>query len=244
MTTIFYGSDIVDYLQVILTTIVSVVVLFAITRILGYRQLSEMSLFDYINGITIGSIAAELATSEKNEFGTILVSMLIYGVITLFLSFLTDKSMAMRRFITGKPIVLIDKGKLCYKNFKRARLDINEFLMKSRNNGYFDLSQIDTAIFEPNGRVSFIPTSPNKPVTASDIKAQPKQETVLTNVIIDGKIMDKNIETLGKDRLWLISKLNNMGVTDISEVFLATCDKTLSITFYEKSKRQPKDILE
>ncbi|MCM1364054.1 MAG: DUF421 domain-containing protein [Faecalibacterium sp.] len=233
-----------DYLQVFLTTILSVVVLFAITRILGYRQLSEMSLFDYINGITIGSIAAELATCEKNETGTILFSMVIYGIATLLLSFMTDKSMILRRFITGKPIILLDKGKLCYKNFKKARLDINEFLMKCRNNGYFDLSQLDTAILEPNGRVSFIPTSPNKPVTASDIEVQPQQETILADVIIDGKIIESTLNTLGKDKKWLTKTLCDQGITDVSKVFLATCDNTFKITCYEKSSKTPSDILE
>ena len=238
------GTIRVDYLQVFLTTILSVVVLFAITRILGYRQLSEMRLFDYINGITIGSIAAELAIAERNEIGTILVSMLIYGIATLLLSFLTDKSIMLRRFITGKPIILLDKGKLCYKNFKKSRLDINEFLMKCRNNGYFDLSQIDTAILEPNGRVSFIPTAPNKPVTASDIEVLPTQEAILANVVLDGKVVESSLATIGKDKKWLIKTLCDMGVSDISKVFLATCDNKFKITFYEKNEKRPSDILE
>ncbi|MCM1544811.1 MAG: DUF421 domain-containing protein [Ruminococcus sp.] len=233
-----------NYLQVLLTTILSVVVLFAITRILGYRQLSEMSLFDYINGITIGSIAAELAIAPKSEIGTILVSMIIYGAATLLLSFVTDKSIVMRRFITGKPIILLDKGKLCYDNFKKARLDINEFLMKCRNNGYFDLSQLDTAILEPNGRVSFIPTALNKPVTASDIEVLPTQETILANVILDGKVVESSLSAIGKDQKWLMKTLCDMGVSDIGKVFLATCDSKFKITFYDKSKKQPKDILE
>ena len=151
-----------EYLRIVLTTLLSVLTLFVITRIIGYRQLSELSLFDYINGITIGSIAAELAIAPKEDIWKILLAVIIFGLTTLLISFLTDKSYAVRKIVTGKPIFLIDKGKFCYKNFKKSHIDMNEFLMKCRNSGYFDLSQINTAILEPNGKVSFIPMAANK----------------------------------------------------------------------------------
>ncbi len=237
-------GDFMDYLNVILTTLLSVVVLFIITRILGYRQLSELSLFDYINGITIGSIAAELAIAQKDEILLRLISMIIYGIFALLISYTTDKSILMRKFVTGKPIVLMDRGKLIYKNFKKARLDINEFLMKCRNNGYFDLTELDTAIMEPNGRVSFIPTSQNKPVTCSDIKAQPKQSTLLVDLVLDGKIIDDGLSAIGKDKNWLLKKLRSQGNDDISNIFLVTCDKNLQLSIFEKSDFKPKNIFE
>lgn len=233
-----------QFIQVVLTTLLSVFTLFCITRILGYRQLSELSLFDYVNGITIGSIAAELATAERGEILTILIAMVLYGVVTLLIAFVTDKSLAMRKVITGKPITLMKQGKLCYDGFKSARLDINEFLMKCRNNGYFDLTQVDTAVLEPNGRVSFIPTAANKPVTVSDIKVSTTQDTLVANVIIDGRIDGHTLGNIGKDKKWLISKLKDLGVDDISKVFLAICDSRGTVTVFEKTKGQPKNILE
>lgn len=228
-----------EILRIASVSVLSIFVLFVLTRLLGYRQLSELSLFDYVNGITIGSIAADLAFSENEEILSRLVAMIVYGLVTLLISFLTDKSITARKIITGKPYVLVDGGKLCYKNFKKARLDMNEFLMKCRNNGYFDLSQIHTAVLEPNGKVSFIPTALNKPVTASDIKALPQQETILVNVVIDGKIMEETLKTVGKDKSWLLSTLRSSGNGDISKIFLATCDKNHSITVYEKSFEIP-----
>ena len=233
-----------QFIQVVLTTLLSVFTLFCITRILGYRQLSELSLFDYVNGITIGSIAAELATAERGEILTILIAMVLYGVVTLLIAFVTDKSLTMRKVITGKPITLMKQGKLCYDGFKSARLDINKFLMKCRNNGYFDLTQVDTAVLEPNGRVSFIPTAANKPVTVSDIKVSTTQDTLVANVIIDGRIDSHTLGNIGKDKKWLISKLKDIGVDDISKVFLAICDSRGTVTVFEKTKGQPKNILE
>lgn len=233
-----------DYLQVILTTLLSVITLFIITRVLGYRQLSELSLFDYVNGITIGSIAAELATAQKDEVIFIFIAMVLYGTSTLFISFLTDKSIFLRKALTGKPIILLDKGKLCYKNFKKARLDINEFLMKCRNNGYFDLNEIDTAILEPNGKVSFIPSAPYKSVSCNDIKVTPKQEELQVDLVLDGKIIKNGLKALNMDEKWIIKEMEKQGISDLNKVFLATSNSNMNVTFHLKSQEKPKDIFE
>lgn len=222
------------YLQTLLTSILSLVVMFLITKMLGYRQLSELSLFDYITGITIGSIGGDLAIAEKKDILPFLLSMIIYGIVTLLISYSTDKSFALRKFITGRPVVLIDKGKFIYKNFKKVHIDINEFLVKCRNSGYFNVSQINTAIMEPNGKVSFIPMAADKPVTASDIKAVPKQDSYLANVVVDGKIIESALESVGKDKKWLVSKLRSLGYDEYQSIFLAVCDKNLTVTCFEK----------
>lgn len=232
-----------SYLQVILTTVLSVVVLFAITRLIGYRQLSELSLFDYINGITIGSIAAELATCERDEVGEILVAMVIYGVFSILVAMLTDKSVFMRRFIVGNPTVLMKNGRLYYEGFKKSHLDVNEFLMKCRNNGYFDITQIDTAILEPNGRVSFLPVSENRPATPKDLKIAVTQDELVANVIIDGKVIDKSLNLIGKDANWLRSQLKSQNQTDLSKVLLASCDSRGTLTVFLKSDKKSDSCL-
>lgn len=146
-----------DYLHVVLTSTFSVAALFVITKLLGYRQMSQLSLFDYINGITIGSIAAELANSDGTEFWQWLIALVVYGLLTLLLSWATDHSIIMRRFITGKPIPLYENGQLLDHNFRKAKLDLNEFLMQCRIKGYFDLSQLETVLFEANGSLSILP---------------------------------------------------------------------------------------
>lgn len=232
-----------SYLQVILTTVLSVVVLFAITRLIGYRQLSELSLFDYINGITIGSIAAELATCERDEVGEILVAMVIYGVFSILVAMLTDKSVFMRRFIVGNPTVLMKNGRLYYEGFKKSHLDVNEFLMKCRNNGYFDITQIDTAILEPNGRVSFLPVSENRPATPKDLKIAVTQDELVANVIIDGKVIDKSLNLIGKDANWLRNQLKSQNQTDLSKVLLASCDSKGTLTVFLKSDKKSDSCL-
>lgn len=233
-----------SYLQVLLTTVLSVVVLFAITRLIGYRQLSELSLFDYINGITIGSIAAELATCEREEIIQILIAMVVYGIFSILVAMLTDKSVVMRRFIVGNPTVLMKNGRLYYEGFKKSHLDVNEFLMKCRNNGYFDITQIDTAILEANGRVSFLPVSENRPATPKDLKLAVTQDELVANVIIDGKIIEKSLNMIGKDSNWLHNRLKNQNQTDLSKILLASCNGRGTLTVFLKSDKKSNSCLD
>lgn len=232
------------YLKVVLTTILSVVLLFAITRLIGYRQLSELSLFDYINGITIGSIAAELATCEQGETLQISIAMVIYGIFSILVAFLTDKSTKLRKLFVGNPTLLMKNGRLYYEGFRKSRLDVNEFLMKCRNNGYFDITQIDTAILEPNGRVSFLPVSQNRPVTPKDMKLSITQDALVANVIIDGKVIDKSLDAIGKDRKWLKDRLKNRNYSDYQQILLASCDERGMLTVFEKNEQKEKNCLE
>ena len=142
-------------LRIASTSFASIIVLFLLTKIMGNKQISQFNMFDYINSITIGSIAAEMATDEVPDFFDPLIAMVVYTVVVVIIAYLTNKSLAMRRFFTGKSLILYDNGTLYRQNFAKSKLDINEFLMECRLAGYFDLSQIQTAIIEENGKISF-----------------------------------------------------------------------------------------
>lgn len=123
-----------NIIKIISLSLGSLVILFLLTKLMGNREISQLTMFDYIVGITIGSIAAEMSTSLENNFIEPVVAMLIYGIVSFSISFFTCKSLNMRRFFTGKAKILLDNGKLYRKNFKSAKLDINEFLMECRIN--------------------------------------------------------------------------------------------------------------
>lgn len=142
-------------LYIIVLSIASIVELFVLCKLMGYRQLSQMSMFDYVNGITIGNIAAEMATSLDDSFVEPLVAMIVYALAAILLSWWSSKSIRARRIIAGKPTLLLNNGKLFEKNFRKAKIDINEFLAQCRVNGYFDISQLQSAILEENGISAF-----------------------------------------------------------------------------------------
>ena len=193
------------FISVCLTSLFSYLALFIITRILGHKQVSQLDSFDYITGITIGSIAAEFAT-ELEEFWKPFIAMVIYLLATILLGVISRKFPRTRKFISGTSIIIMDNGKLYKKNLKKAKLDLNEFLMMCREEGYFDLSGIQSAFFECNGKLTILPVSTRRPVIPEDIQIKPAQDTLFAEVIMDGKILDKNLKHLGLDVSWLSKK--------------------------------------
>lgn len=202
----------------------SIIIMFLLTKLLGNKQISELNMFDYITGITIGSIAAEMSVStDLREVSIAVVGMLVYGFAAFGLSVLTMHSIRCRRFFSGKAIILIEKGKLYEKNLKKAKLDVDDLLTKARINGYFDISLIDYAILENNGEISFLVRSDKSPLTPSDTGTKVAPASICINVVMDGKIMPRNLELSGKDEQWLTKNLSQKGYS-LREIFLATVD--------------------
>jgi uncharacterized membrane protein YcaP (DUF421 family) len=227
-----------EILYVIALSLGSVVTIFVLTKLMGYRQMSQMSMFDYVNGITIGSIAAEMATSLEESFVQPLVAMIVYAAAALLLSWLSSKSIKARRLIEGTPLVLLNKGELYRKNLKKAKIDVSEFLEQCRVSGYFDISKLETAILEGNGKISFLPKASDRPLTPSDMNLFPQQDYMVANVILDGKIMWKNLGHTGNDEKWLHNQIKGQGAKCVEDVLLATCDTNNQVTVYLKTNRK------
>jgi len=228
-----------DLIYIFFTSLGSIIFLFILAKIMGNRQISQLGLFDYINGITIGTLAGQMATSIDG-FAKSLVAMLVYSFFTALISTLTCKSIKLRKIVTGKPIVLYENGKIYKENLKYAKIDINEFLTQCRISGYFDLSHIHTAILETNGRISFLPMVPWRPTTPEDFGLAPEQEKPVSSIIIDGKIMKENLAQTGNNIAWLQDQLHRHNIKDVSEVFFATCDSKNQITIYLQIKSKVK----
>ncbi len=235
-----------ELIKIAITAFGSIAVLFILTKIMGDRQMSELSMFDYINSITIGSIAAEMATSLEGDFGKPLVAMIVYGVISLIISYITCKSMWLRRFFEGHSLLMYQNGKLYERNLLKAKIDVDEFLAMCRVSGYFDLQEINTAILEANGKLSIIPDVMHRPVTPSDLNLSPLQIVPFANVIIDGHILKDNLKSTGKNEKWLEKQLSAYGVADIKEIMLATYDSSKDkLNVYVKlHKKMTRDIFE
>ena len=220
-------------LTLCLTTVGSFAILFLSAKIIGHKQIAQLDFFDYITGITIGSIAAEMAT-ELEEPWKPLLAMVIYGGITLSLSLISSRFPRSRKYLNGTPTILLDHGKLYYENMKKARLDLSEFLVLCRQQGYFDLTSIQTAIFEYNGKLTILPVTAQRPVTPQDLDLNPDQELTFTELIMDGRILEDNLKRMGLDRTWLEKQLKQRHISTAKEVFLAVCDRNLKFVLFKK----------
>lgn len=222
-----------DFLILCLTALGSFAVLFLIAKFIGHKQIAQLDFFDYITGITIGSIAAEMAT-ELEEPWKPLIAMLIYGGITVLLSVISHKFPRSRKYLNGTPTILMDHGKLYRGNLKKAKLDLSEFMVLCRQQGYFDLTTIQTAIYEYTGNLTILPVSDSRPATPKDMNLSPQQELLFTELIMDGRILEDNLKRMGLDRTWLFRQLEQRHIHSAKEVFLAVCDRNLKFVVYDR----------
>ena len=208
-----------EIIKVILTALLSVASLFIITKIMGHKQVAQLDFFDYVSGITIGSIGAELATELEKPYKP-LIALAIYGLASLLLNLLAHKIPRTRKYINGTPTILMNDGNLYRKNLKKAKLDLSEFMLLCREQGYFDLDEIQTAIFEHNGKLSILPKAANRPATPDDLKITAKATHIGVEVIMDGRVMGENLSRMGRDVNWLTKQLKIQGCKDAKEIFL------------------------
>ncbi len=237
--------DFSELLDVTIRAISSLITLFLVTKMLGKKQVSQLSLFDYVIGISIGNFAAEMTINLESKEINGIWAVVLFGLFAYFISYLTMKSIVLRRFFMGTPTILIQDGKILENNLRKMKFDINDMLEEVRSAGYFDLSQVEYAILEPNGEVSILPKPEYRALTPKDMKIKVEKEGLCSNVIIDGKIMCNNLKNIKKDEKWLNKQLKVNGYSDISKILLATIDVNEKLVIYERNYNiDSKDVLE
>lgn len=227
------------YIKAVLTSLGSIAVLFVLSKIIGNKQISQINMFDYINSITIGSIAAEMAIANDENFMVPLIAMVIYALAAALITVVTNKSLKMRRFFTGCSIVLIDDNKIYMKNLKRARIDMGELLTQCRLNGYFDISEIHSAYMEANGMISILPKEKSRAATPKDLNLSPSQTKAAVIVITDGQILERNLKHCNADKDWLMSQIKAQGAQTEKDVALASLDTDGTLTVFIKNNEEP-----
>ena len=234
-----------ELLDVTIRALSSLIALFLVTKLLGKKQVTQLSLFDYVIGISIGNFAAEMTINlETNEINGIW-AVILFGLVAYLITYLTMKSMRLRRFFMGTPTVIIQNGKILKKSLKKVKFDINDMLEEIREAGYFDISQIKYAVMEADGKFSILPYPDYRPLTPKDMNLKVDNEGLCANVIIDKKIIYNNLKNINKDEKWLIHELKIKGYADLSKILLATIDINGQLNVYESNENiESKDLLE
>ncbi|MED4241140.1 DUF421 domain-containing protein [Priestia megaterium] len=218
-----------DWLIVVLRSLLFLVVLFSITKWLGKKQISELSFFEYVTGITIGNIGAEMATGiEKSIFEGIL-SIVTFAIVPFLAGIISLKNKPFRDFIEGKGTVFIKDGKIMEENLKKEKYTIDELLDLLRKKSVYQAADVEFAVLEATGDLNVLLKKENRPLTAKDlgIAVAPSKEP--QTVIMDGKILDEPLSTIGQSRRWLNTELEKLGVT-IENVFLGQVDSYGQLT--------------
>lgn len=201
--------------KLLLYSVVGFAFLFVIAKILGKKQIAQLDFLDYIIGISLGSIAADMAFDIERPIWFYLVGMAVFALLDLLCSLLGRNNNFFKRIFVGKPLILLAEGKINYRNLKRSKLTVNEFLSLCREKGYFDLEEVAYCIFETSGKLSVLPKAGQSNATRQDVGVVPQEAQLSKDVIIDGNVVQACLEQLGKDEAWLMSKLQGIHVRDI-----------------------------
>lgn len=228
------------WVEVILRTLSAIVILFFLTKLLGKRQVSQLSLFEYITGITIGSLAAYVSLELDGSWILAVIALIVWSLVSLGIEYLQLKSKAVRDFLDGKATVVIQKGKILEEELKKERLSADELLEQLRKKNVFNISDVEFAVMEPSGEVSVLLTKENQPITAKHLGAEVGSEAEPKTVIMDGEILSEGLLASGFQQEWLKTQLEKRGV-ELKEVFLGQVDDLgqLHIDLYDDQMEVP-----
>ena len=209
----------------LINSVVAFVYLFIISKILGKKQIAQLEFIDYAIGISLGSIAAEMATDSETPFYYYLIAMTIFLVLALLVSVIGRKNTVLKRILKGKPSTLIYEGKIDYKQLVKCNIDVNDLLSMLREKNYFDINDVAYAIFEPSGELSVLPKGNQKPVVLEDVNREAIEPSSLTNVlVVDGAISESGLSEANKTNEWLFGKLQIKDKDELKNIILATYD--------------------
>jgi len=209
-----------EHLIIIFRSIVTYFVLLYFTRVMGRKQLSQVTYFHYIVGITIGSIAGE-ASVNNIKISDLLISIAILSLLTILISEITLKNIKLRLLIDSEPLLIIDKGKVIYKNMKKARYNIGDLLMQLRNKDVFYITDVEIAILEPDGKLSVLKKAEQTTVTVGDMNIKKSKTGMMVDIVLDGNILSSHLSLIQKDEKWVMSQLKTRNIDNIKDVIFA-----------------------
>jgi len=229
-----------DWAHIFIRSIVFIIVLIIMTRLLGKKQLSEISFFEYVSGITIGSIAGEVIMGLDDNIGHGILAILVFSLITLLVDILALKSKKFRDIVEGTGTIFIKDGKIMEDSLKKEKYSMSELESLLRQKSVFNMADVEFAILEPKGDLSVLLKKENRPLTSKDMNLKVANDKVPQTVIMDGSILNDAMAAAGKDRNWLHTELDKLGVT-IENVFMAQVDSygDLTIDVYDDQMNLP-----
>lgn len=223
---------------ILVRSIITILILIIITKLLGKKQLSQLTLYDYIVGITVGSLSANSILFLEYHFLNGVSSIIIFGISAIIISTISFKSKKAYCILNGKPIVLMENGEFNFENLRKTKIPIYKFIEQSRLKGYFDLSIIDWAILETNGQISFLLKKEYQESIPkyfkNNIRNKLSKQSYNYYLIVDGVIQNDNLEYYGKDEAWLQKELKKAKINNFKSIALMEVDTNNKIKIFKE----------
>lgn len=213
-----------DNLDIIFRNLIAVGILFLLTLIIGKKLISQLNFFDFIVGITIGSIAAALSVDKTITYPHGILSLLIWGVIPFIVARIALANIPARRLLDGVPAILVQNGKIMENNLKKENYHVNDLLEELRLKGVFNIADVEFAVLETSGQISVQLKAQKQAVTISDLNLPASYKGLSANLIIDGRILEQHLKLVNRNETWLRDELKKQNISDINKVLLASLD--------------------
>jgi uncharacterized membrane protein YcaP (DUF421 family) len=229
-----------ELVVILIRSVWAFLLLLLMTRIMGKKQLSQLTFFDYCVGITIGSIAATMSVDQNVKIANGLISLLIWGLFPILLAVIGLKSRSFLHITDGKPAIVIKNGEILENSMKKNQLAIDELMMLLREKSVFKVADVEMAVLETNGELSVMKKTEQEPITPFMLGMKLEKEHAPTLLVADGHVLSKNLHTLGYTEEWLMGEMEKQGAFRIEDVFLAQVDSTgsLFIDMYKEQSKQ------
>ena len=210
-----------EYLILFFRSVVTYFILVLFTRIMGRKQISQLTYFDYVVGITIGSIASVASLDKQVNMYEGIFCIMVWSILTILISEITLKNIKLRLLVNSEPLLIIDKGNVIYKNMKKARYNIGDLLMQLRVKDIFYITDVEIAILEPDGKLSVLKKSEHTTLTIEDMNIKKPKTGMMVDLILDGNILYSHLQQIQKDEIWVIAQLKARNINNIKDVVFA-----------------------
>jgi len=211
-------------LVVVIRSLIAFFALLILVRLTGKQQLAELTYFDYIVGITIGSIASTLSVSLNQNTTATLAGMVIWTFLPILMAYISLHHAGFRKIIEGEATVVIENGKILEDNLGKLRLSIDDLLAELRSKSIFNIADVEFALYETSGKLSVQLKSQKKPLTPAHLNISTPYEGLCTTLIDDGKVLSDALKSLSLSKAWLYYQLSKKNIQDPSQVSLAQLD--------------------
>ncbi|HLS10281.1 DUF421 domain-containing protein [Lentibacillus sp.] len=228
--------------ELLLRLVLAFLVLFTMARIMGRKEISQMTFFNFVSAIAIGSLSANFALSQDVSIRNGVIAIIAWTIFTLLMGFMDIKSNNIRKVTTGQPLIVVKNGRIMENSLRKARLDIDSLRALLRQKNVFAISDVDYAIFETSGKLSVLKKELKQSVTKLDMNVAGTTTNVYpiaTKVIVDGVVNTNNLSALNLDMNWLEQQVNQAGVKTFSQIFYAEVQPDGTLYIDKKDDAMP-----
>jgi len=209
---------------VVIRSFIGFFLLLVLVKLIGKQQVTQLTFFDYIVGITIGSMASTLSVQVNENTWATIAGMLVWTFLAIILAIIGLKSPLLRKVIEGVPEIVIQNGKINIDVLEKNKLSMEDLMMMLRSKDVFKVDDVEFAVLEQNGKLSVLLKSRKKPLTPEDMKMSTQYDGLPTNLIVDGNLDMDALKSVNLTKAFLEHHLRKKNITDINDIFLAQLD--------------------